>query len=94
MNRATTSPLMSTLGVIAIAFGIGVAGALVFDLHGHTCDSCGNRWKHLGAFNDGDLAAHTCSSCGTVQQWKDGVSQATKDAHAEFHRALSAGRGA
>lgn len=74
--------MMGTLGVIALAFGIGVAGAFVLDRHSHTCDKCGNRWSHLGAFNGGDLAAHTCSSCGAVQQWKDGVSQEVKDAHA------------
>lgn len=63
--------LGGTLGVIAIALGVGVLGAFVFDLHGHTCNTCGNRWRHLGAFNVGDETAHTCAGCGTVQWWKN-----------------------
>ncbi len=64
-------PPISTLGVIAIAFGIGVLGAYMLDLHAHTCE-CGYRWRHFGAFNLGDSVAHTCRRCGVVQWWKDG----------------------
>jgi hypothetical protein len=69
---ATSAPLGGTLGVLAIAFGIGVLGAYALDLHSHACDSCGYKWRHLGAFNLGDLPAHTCRKCGTVQWWKRG----------------------
>jgi hypothetical protein len=69
---APVSPFGGTLGVIAIAFGIGVLGAYVLDLHAHTCDACGRKWRHLGAFNGGDPTAHTCT-CGMVQWWKDGA---------------------
>lgn len=82
--RVASAPapaLGGTLGVIALAFGIGVVGALMLDVHGHTCDSCGHRWRHLGAFNLGDKDAHTCGRCGAVQWWKNGVPQAIKDAH-------------
>ena len=61
------------LGTVALAVGIGVLGAYMLDLHTHTCEACGQRWRHLGAFNVGDSASHTCKSCGTVQWWKDGV---------------------
>ena len=61
------------LGTLAIAVGVGVLGAYMLDLHSHTCEACGNRWRHLGAFNLGDPGAHACSACGTVQWWKDGV---------------------
>ena len=67
------SPFGGTLGVMAIAFGIGVLGAYMLDLHSHTCEACGRKWRHLGAFNLGDPASHTCAQCGTVQWWKDGV---------------------
>ena len=70
-----------TLGVIALAFGIGIVGAYVLDAHAHTCDSCGHKWRHLGAFNVGDQDAHTCKRCGTTQWWKCGVPQMIKDAH-------------
>lgn len=63
----------SALGTVAIAIGVGVLGAYMLDMHAHTCDACGNRWRHLGAFNVGDSASHTCKSCGVVQWWKDGV---------------------
>ena len=66
------SPGVGTLGVIAIAFGIGVLGAYALDLHSHTCCACGRKWRHLGAFNLGDPTAHTCT-CGAVQYWKDGI---------------------
>ncbi len=62
-----------TLGVIAIAFGVGVLGAYMLDLHGHTCDRCGRRWRHFGAFNLGDEQSHTCPCCGQVQWWKCGA---------------------
>ena len=61
------------LSVIAITAGIGVLGYYMLDGHSHRCESCGNGWRHLGAFNVGDPAAHSCSRCGTVQWWKDGV---------------------
>lgn len=62
----------SMLGVLALAVGVGVLGYYVFDGHAHTCEGCGTKWRHLGAFNVGDPDAHTCK-CGTVQWWKDGV---------------------
>jgi hypothetical protein len=71
-----------TLGVIALAFGIGVLGAYALDLHSHTCDFCGYKWRHLGAFNLGDAASHTCGNCGTVQWWKCGfMKSTTRDMH-------------
>jgi hypothetical protein len=86
LNRPRVGPvpapaLGGTLGVIALAFGIGVVGAFMLDLHGHQCDQCGHKWRHLGVFNGGDEPAHTCGRCGTVQWWKNGVPQAIKDAH-------------
>ena len=63
---------IGTLGVIAIAVGVGVLGYYMLDGHTHTCEACGYRWRHLGAFNFGDPGAHTCRQCGTVQWWKDG----------------------
>lgn len=83
----TKAAFGGTLGVIALAFGIGVVGAYMLDLHGHTCCRCGHKWRHLGAFNLGDESAHRCARCGTVQWWKNGVPQVIKDAH----RALPAG---
>ena len=68
------------LGVIAIAVGVGVLGVYMFDLHSHTCEGCGNRWRHLGAFNVGDPDAHACGKCGTVQWWKDGVPHVFREA--------------
>jgi len=68
------------LGALAIAVGVGVLGYYMLDGHGHTCESCGNRWRHLGAFNLGDPVAHTCKTCGTVQWWKDGVPHVFRDA--------------
>jgi len=61
------------LGVVAVALGVGVLGYYAFDGHAHTCESCGHRWRHLGAFNLGDPRAHSCGRCGTVQWWKDGT---------------------
>ena len=63
---------IGTLGVLAIAVGVGVLGYYMLDGHTHTCEACGHRWRHLGAFNFGDPVAHTCNQCGTVQWWKDG----------------------
>lgn len=62
-----------TLGALAIMVGLGALGAYMLDLHGHTCEQCGRRWRHLGAFNLGDENSHTCSRCGQVQWWKCGV---------------------
>jgi hypothetical protein len=59
--------------VVALAIGVGVLGYYMLDGHTHTCEACGERWRHLGAFNLGDPGAHTCGKCGTVQWWKDGV---------------------
>jgi len=79
---SSSAPLGGTLGVIVLAFGIGVLGAYMLDLHSHQCCKCGHRWRHLGAFNLGDENAHRCARCGTVQWWKDGVPHAYRDAHA------------
>lgn len=70
---AGPTPFSSTLGAIAVAVGMGLAGAYMLDLHGHACAGCGRRWRHFGAFNLGDEKSHTCSQCGAVQWWKDGV---------------------
>lgn len=66
------------IGVLAIAVGVGVLGAYMLDMHTHTCEACGNKWRHLGAFNLGDPVAHTCK-CGTVQWWKDGAAHVFRD---------------
>jgi hypothetical protein len=71
-----------TLGIVALAFGIGVLGAYALDLHSHTCDLCGHKWRHLGAFNLGDAASHTCSVCGKAQWWKCGFTKASHITHA------------
>lgn len=68
-----SSSIGSMLGVLAIAVGAVALGAYAFDMHSHTCEACGTRWRHLGAFNLGDPVAHACGTCGTVQWWKDGV---------------------
>ena len=74
------SPSLGTvLGTIALALGVGVLGYYMLDGHTHTCESCGHRWRHLGAFNVGDPAAHSCK-CGTVQWWKDGVAHVFRSA--------------
>lgn len=65
-------PFGGTLGALAIAVGVGVLGAYMLDLHGHTCEQCGRRWRHFGAFNFGDEQSHTCM-CGQVQWWKCGM---------------------
>lgn len=75
-----SKPFGGTLGTVLLAFGIGALGAFMLDLHGHQCMACGYRWRHLGAFNVGDLAAHTCRRCGETQWWKDGV----VDGHGAF----------
>lgn len=71
-DPSTTGSIGSVLGTIAIAVGVGLLGYYMLDGHSHTCP-CGHRWRHLGAFNMGDLDAHTCKRCGTVEWWKDGV---------------------
>jgi hypothetical protein len=65
-------PFGGTFGALAIAVGVGVLGAYMLDLHGHTCVQCGRRWRHFGAFNFGDEQSHTCT-CGQVQWWKCGM---------------------
>lgn len=72
--------LGGVIGTVAIAIGVGVLGAYMLDLHSHTCEACGNRWRHLGAFNLGDPVSHTCSKCGTVQWWKDGAPHVFREA--------------
>ena len=74
-ETASANPpsLGNMLGVIALAFGAVALGVYALDLHAHTCEACGNSWRHLGAFNVGDPGSHTCSKCSTVQWWKDGV---------------------
>ena|ERR1700674_2275532 len=57
--------------VLIAAFGAFVLGHAL-DYHAHRCESCGHRWRHLGAFSLGDLASHTCGRCGAVQWWKSG----------------------
>lgn len=84
------------LGVIALALGIGVFGYYMLDGHAHTCEACGNRWRHLGAFNLGDPQAHTCKQCGTVQWWKDGfphVFRSPLDGEAARNAPAMAGQG-
>jgi hypothetical protein len=77
MNDRKPHSSPNTLRTLAItlgaAVGITALGLYVFDCHRHTCESCGNSWQHLGAFNVGDPGSHTCGKCGTVQWWKDGV---------------------
>ena len=63
----------SMLGTIALAIGVGVIGAYALDLHSHSCEACGHKWRHLGVLNLGDPVAHSCKQCGTVQWWKDGM---------------------
>jgi len=63
----------SPLGMLAIVVGAGVIGGYALDWHKHTCESCGRRWSHFGAFNLGDEESHTCSRCGEVQWWKCGA---------------------
>jgi hypothetical protein len=76
-ERASPPSLFGgTLGIMALAFGLGVLGAYMLDVHAHTCEACGNRWRHLGAFNLGDLEAHRCQKCGQVQWWKCGWQRA------------------
>jgi hypothetical protein len=61
------------LATIAITAGVVALGVYALDLHGHTCASCGHKWRHLGAFNLGDEESHTCGRCGQVQWWKCGT---------------------
>jgi hypothetical protein len=65
----------STLTSVAVAVGAVVVGMYMLDWHKHQCESCGHTWRHLGAFNLGEVAAHTCRKCGTVQWWKSGFQQ-------------------
>lgn len=78
-NTPPRSFFGSTLGVIGVALGLGVIGAFALDLHSHTCDKCGRKWRHLGAFNAGDERAHSCPACGEAQWWKTGASPAQRD---------------
>jgi hypothetical protein len=78
------------LGALAVVVGIGALGAYMLDLHGHTCDRCGGRWRHFGAFNLGDEQSHTCSSCGEVQWWKCGVPHVLRGSEFAVSPSLSA----
>jgi hypothetical protein len=69
-----------------------VLGAYMLDMHAHTCDACGNRWRHLGAFNVGDPTSHTCGKCGVVQWWKDGVPHVFRSSLQPFTPAMYAAR--
>jgi hypothetical protein len=75
---------LSTLGKIAVAVSMGVLGYYLLDGHGHTCEACGHRWRHLGAFNFGEVPAHACTMCGTVQFWKDGFKHVFPDPAQRF----------
>ena len=75
---------LSTLGKIAVTVGLGVLGYYLLDGHSHTCEACGKRWRHLGAFNFGEVPAHTCAVCGTVQFWKDGFKHVFPDQGQRF----------
>ncbi len=86
MRDRPSSRLTSTLGIMAIALGLGIAFDSL-DWHGHQCDACGARWKHFGAFNGGAASAHTCSECGALQWWKDSASSRTLRA-AHCHRGV------
>lgn len=68
-------PLVSA----AIVVGVLALGAYALDLHTHTCEACGRRWRHLGVFNFGDPTTHTCL-CGTVQWWKNGTPHVYRNA--------------
>ncbi len=64
--------LASTLGWALLALGVGVAGAYALDWHSHTCMACGKTWRHVGAWNVGDIGAHACPGCGQINWVKDG----------------------
>lgn len=67
------SPAVTKIALVAaFATGVVLFGSVLFDLHSHTCRTCGVKWRHLGAFNGGDARAHTCATCGSEQWWKDG----------------------
>jgi hypothetical protein len=81
-GRPTKKPPVKpigTFGKIAIAVGVGVLGYYLLDGHTHQCEACGYRWRHLGAFNFGEVPAHSCRVCGTVQFWKDGFKHVFPD---------------
>ena len=40
-------------------------------LHQHTCERCGNRWRHAST-SLGVEADHVCTSCGRISRWPDG----------------------
>lgn len=66
------SPPVQTVAKVALfATIVAFAGSIIFDRHTHTCNVCGNKWRHLGAFNVNDASAHTCTQCGNTQWWKD-----------------------
>lgn len=68
-----SSGFLGGFGAIALALGVGALGVYALDYHRHSCEQCGARWGHFGAFNLGDEASHTCSHCGQVQWWKCGA---------------------
>lgn len=72
--------------LISVSIGalvVGVVGA-VLDWHGHQCDACGHRWRHLGKFAVGNADKHTCARCGTMQWWKCGVPPEVRALHAAY----------
>jgi hypothetical protein len=73
-----------TLGVIAVALGVGFIAAYTLDAHAHRCDSCGHKWWHLGAFSLGEKAAHTCKRCGAEQWWKSSVPAEYRQAYNSY----------
>ena len=79
MARPPSGKPIGTFGKIAIAVGLGAIGYYLLDGHSHTCAACGHRWRHLGAFNFGEVPAHSCDVCGTVQWWKDGFKHVFPD---------------
>lgn len=78
-NEAQPSLFMSLALAAGVVAGAVALGVYALDWHGHQCESCGNKWHHLGAFNIGDPGSHTCARCGTVQWWKDGVPHVFRD---------------
>ena len=88
-GRPTTSYRIGTLGTIIIALSAGILGYYALDGHSHRCESCGKKWRHLGAFNIGDVDAHTCGSCGQIQWWKCGLPNVFHHAHPVSPEALA-----
>lgn len=71
--QGASPPSTGVFSSLAILVGVGVLGAYMLDLHAHTCEGCGKRWRHFGAFNFDDEESHTCTRCGQVQWWRGGA---------------------